>query len=114
MKKNYIMTPEEYRRKDRKISEISSKLFGHRFGRTKAKIDVPKEKVKLATLEAELAKVDVPDEKFYFKNETVYNLYMNRNNKEPITSDEMVKIVDALLEHMSDIARTHSYTYYSD
>lgn len=117
MKKNYKMTPSEYEKKEEEMNEIAAKLSAFRFGRPfpdklgrmrKIKsLDVPKEKARFDTLRNELAGVDVPGDKFYFRNEVVYNLYMNRGNKEPVTSDELFDIINTLLGHTLDVARVH-------
>jgi len=100
MKKAYKITPQKFQQNREAITRIEYKYGSYVPETMKKGYD------KLKAQNAEFVK---PDKPFYMENEFVYNLYLNRNVDEPVTSRELYAIVNTLLGKTDSMIRTATW-----
>lgn len=101
MKKAYKITPQKFQQNCETISRIEYKYGSHIPETMKKGYD---------KIKAQNAEFEKPDKSFfYMENEFVYNLYLNRNEDEPVTSRELYAIVNTLLEKTDSMIRTATW-----
>lgn len=100
MKKAYKITPQKFQQNCEAISRIEYKYGSHIPETMKKGYD---------RMKAQNAEFEEPKLSFYMENEFVYNLYLNRNVDEPITSRELYAIVNTLLEKTDSMIRTATW-----
>ena len=99
MKKAYTITPEQYHDKRAEITAI-----GYRHGWQNRETgeyklaDGTSDRVRkrFDKLTKEVKETPVPDNRLFFKNPDIYNLWLNRDTDEPITARELYNIVEAI------------------
>lgn len=99
MKKAYAITPEQYHDKRATITAI-----GYHHGWCNRETGEYKlaegtstgVKNRFDKLTKEVKETPVPDNRLFFKNPDIYNLWLNRDTDEPITARELYNIVEAI------------------
>lgn len=99
MKKAYTITPEEYLEKKREIDGIGYRhgRFDRKTGKYKlAESTSDRVRKRFDKLTKEVKETPVPNNRLFFKNPDIYNLWLNRDTDEPITARELYNIVEAI------------------
>ena len=109
MKKKYKITPYEYHQKIDDMGKITYKT-GYDGTREPNEFQA-KYKDKYDKLKAETESIEVPEDGFYFYNEVVYNLWLNRDTDEPITAKELYTIIETMRNDFDSRIRTATYNY---
>ena len=96
MKKEYTITPAEYKAKVREINDIGYR-HGH-FNRERGEYELANNvpdrvRNRFNKLRMEVEQTPRPKDKIFFANEDLYNLWLNRDTDEPITARELYNIV---------------------
>jgi hypothetical protein len=115
MKKAYTITPEEYREKQKEINDIDYK-YGYDCGRNhschRLSVKTPeKVRQRYEELNKECNEMPMPNSGVYFRGTDIYNLWLNRNNDEPITARELYNIVTAIFGEIGDAENRASYEW---
>ena len=100
MKKAYKITPQKFQQNCEAISRIDYKYGSHIPETMKKGYD---------RMKAQNAEFEEPKQSFYMENEFVYNLYLNRNEDEPITSRELYAIINTLIEKTDSMIRSATW-----
>ena len=96
MKKAYTITPAKYFDNLKYIRSVE-----YRYGEDTS--DYPKTTLKkYEKAVKENASVEKPKASLFFKNEVMYNLWLNRETEEPVTAKELFTIVSTLNEYFKD------------
>lgn len=103
MKKSYTITPDQYR-ENVKTQKGAAYKFGDSLDGAP---DYVKERCTKAA--AENLKVKLPKDAFFFKNEVLYNLWLNRDTDEPITAKELYTIVESIYQRIEDVRTTSGW-----
>lgn len=107
MKKKYKITPDQYRDKIDKMYDITYKTGYDGIKNADRCSRYLKEKYD--KYHEETSKMDIPEDKLFFMNEVIYNLYLNRNEDEPVTSKELYKIIETVVDDICSYVRTRTY-----
>lgn len=123
MKKAYTITPAQYDANVKTMNDIEyrtgySKATAHHrllSGQTIEETTPKKTKDRYNKAYEENKGVKVPSNEFFFINEVLYNLWLNRDTDEPITAREMYAIVNTICEEI-DAAESSasSAAYYAN
>lgn len=104
MKKAYTITPEQYRENIR-IMDKARYQYGDL-------ANAPERTRKKCTKAAsENLKVERPEDRLFFENEAIYNLWLNRDTDEPITARELYTIVATLAQEIRNAASSVRVAY---
>lgn len=99
MKKAYSITPDQYREKQAQIRDIGYKNGWYNYETSKYRLsDSTPERTRkrFEKLTKECEEMPIPSDKTFFRGTDIYNLWLNRDTDEPITSRELYNIVASI------------------